>query len=133
MSVQNISAATDPTVMEDYSAAQAARTKFNQIGKALENGDLAQAQVDYSALMKTAPASVQEGKGPMGQALANLGSALQSGSVSSAQQAYQFLAQHLRHRHHLASEGSVSSDAAAGPTPGAGGTSSGSSVLDVQA
>jgi outer membrane protein assembly factor BamD (BamD/ComL family) len=124
MSVQNISAASDPTVLEDYSAAQAARTKFNQIGKALENGDLAQAQADYSALMKTAPTSVQEGKGPIGQALANLGSAFQSGAVSDAQEAYQFLAQHLRHRRHVASEDSASPDVTAGSsTSGAGGTS----------
>jgi len=133
MSVQNIPAAFDPTVLEDYSAAQAATTRFNQIGKALESGDLAQAQSEYSALMKTAPASVQQGKGPIGQALANLGSALQSGSVSSAREAYQFLAQHLRHRRRVATEGSASPDASSGAASGASRTSSGSSVLDVQA
>jgi len=132
MSVQNISAASDPAVLEDYSAAQASRTTFDQIGRALQNGDLAQARADYSALMKTAPAFVQNGKGPVGQALANLGGALQSGSLSNAQEAYQFLAQHLRHRQQVASEDSASSDAA-GSDSGASGTSSGSSLLDVHA
>lgn len=131
MSVQNISAASDPTVLEDYSAAQAARAKFNQMGEAIQNGDLTQAQADYSDLMKTAPAFVKNGQGPMGQAMANLGSALQSGSVSNAQEAFQFLAQHLRHRHHVASQGSA--DATTGSASSASGASSGSSVLDVQA
>jgi hypothetical protein len=132
MSVQNISAATDPTISQDYSNAQAMWTKFHQMGKALENGDLAQAQADYAALMKTAPAFVQDGQGPMGHALAKLGSDLQSGSLSSAQQDFHALAYHLRHRH-VAAEGSASSGATAGSTSSAGGTSSASSVLDVQA
>jgi hypothetical protein len=133
MSVQNISAASDPTIAQDYSTAQAAWVKFNQIGKALESGDLAKAQADYSALMQTAPSSVQNGNGPMGQALAKLGSALQSGSLSSAQQVYQSLSQDVHHhRHHVASGGSASPDAMAGSTP-ATSTASGSGVLDVQA
>lgn len=128
MTVQNISAAYDPTISQGDPTAQASWTRFNQMGKALESGDLAKAQADYSALMQNAPASVQNGQGPMGQALANLGSALQSGSLSNAQQAYQTLSHHLRH-HRQISEGSASPDA----TAEASGTSSGSNVLDVQA
>lgn len=132
MSVQNISAQSDPTISQDYTNAHAAWAKFNQMGEALQSGDLAQAQADYSYLMQNAPASVRNGNGPVSQALAKLGSALQSGSVSSAQQAFQVVAQHLIHRHHTASQGAASSDATAGSTSGASGTSSGS-ILDVQA
>jgi hypothetical protein len=131
MSVQNISAASDPAAREDYSAAQAARAKFNQMGEAIQNGDLTQAQADYSDLMRTAPAFVQNGQGPMGKAMANLGSALQSGSVSSAQEAFQFVARHLRHRHHVAAQGSA--DATTSSASSASGASSGSNVLDVRA
>lgn len=133
MSVQNVSPASDPTILQDYSNAQCALTRLSQLGEALRNGDLAQAQADYSALMKNAPASVKSGNGPLGQAMAQLGSALQSGSLSSAQQAFQSLSHHLRHRHHVVSEGSASPDATTGSTSGASGTSAASGVLDVQA
>jgi hypothetical protein len=132
MSVQNICAASDPAISQDDSIARVAWTRFNQMGKALEDGDLAQARADYSALMKTAPAFAQDGEGPLGQALATLGSALQSGSLSSAQEAYQSLSQHLHHRRHLASQGSASTDVTAGSTSGASSTASGN-ALDVQA
>src|ERR1035438_1851225 len=83
-----------------------AQTKslFDQLGQALQNGDLKGAQAAFAALQQNAPqgTSAQNGQGNgSGQSpFAALGQALQSGDLAAAQQAYSQIQQTGGHHHH---------------------------------
>jgi hypothetical protein len=90
------------------------KSEFQQLGQALQSGNLAGAQQAFSALQQNAPQgpSGQSAQGNSSQSpFAALGQALQSGNLSAAQQAFSQLQQaggHHHHRHH-GSQGSSSS------------------------
>jgi len=98
MTTQSIPPIESPT-SQYYSRAEALQT-LNQLGQALQSGNLAQARADYTDFQEHSPAPFRHGSTPAGQAFEALGSALQSGSVSDAQQAFQALAQTLYKQSH---------------------------------
>ena len=68
-----------------------AKNPFQELGKALQSGDLAGAQQVYTAFQQNVPqgASSQVSQGSSGPSpFAALGQALQSGNLAGAQQAY---------------------------------------------
>jgi hypothetical protein len=84
---------------------QAGQTKglFEQLGKALQSGDLAGAQKVFTAIQQNAPqgAVSQVGQGSSGPSpFAALGRALQSGDLAGAQQAYAQIQQARGQHHH---------------------------------
>lgn len=94
------------------------KNEFQQLGKALQSGDLAGAQQAFSALQQNTPQglSSQNAQGNSAQSpFAALGQALQSGNLSAAQQAFSQLQQaggHHHHRHH-ASQSTSTTDTTA--------------------
>jgi hypothetical protein len=92
---------------------------FKTLGQDLQAGNLSAAQQDFAAILQGAQqksnhhlshhrvaVSGQPGGGPIAQAFGALGQALQSGSLSSAQQAYATLQQDLQQYLPNASAGS---------------------------
>jgi hypothetical protein len=105
---------------------------FQTLGQDLQAGNLSAAQQDFAAIQQNAQqgsnhhlnhhrvaASGQPGGGPITQAFGALGQALQSGSLSSAQQAYATLQQDLQQYLPNSSAGSSGSNAT---TPSVGGS-----------
>jgi len=97
------------------------QNEFQQLGQALQAGNLAEAQQDYATLTQNAPAAAQ-GAGnnatAVGQAFSALGQALQSGNVAQAQQDYATIQQDVQqavgqfqghHHHHHGGGGQQSS------------------------
>ena len=104
--------------------AQWAQTKnlWDQLGQALQSGDLAGAQKAFAALQANAPqgpasqvqgASTSSGQGSATQnPMSALASALQSGNLAAAQQAFSQIQQTQGHHHHPHHHGSQSSSSA---------------------
>jgi hypothetical protein len=104
---------------------------FKTLGQDLQAGNLSAAQQDFAAIQKSeqqrsnqhpnhhrAAASGQPDSGPIAQAFGALGQALQSGSLSSAQQAYATLQQDLQQYLPNFSAGSSGGDATTPPAAG---------------
>ncbi len=94
MSTSAISSASAPQKLDLYFGIR--HHDLQQLGKALENGDLASAQQDYVTIQNLG----QHGPFPNGNAFWNssrqqdfeaVGSALKSGDLATAQQAYRQL------------------------------------------
>ena len=112
--------------------AQWAQTKnlWDQLGQALQSGDLAGAQKAFAALQANAPqgpasqvqgAATSNGQGSATQnPMSALASALQSGNLAAAQQAFSQIQQtqghHHHHHHHHGSQSSSSTPATASTT-----------------
>ena len=111
--------------------AQWAQTKnlWDQLGQALQSGDLAGAQKAFAALQANAPqgpasqvqgAATSNGQGSATQnPMSALASALQSGNLAAAQQAFSQIQQtqgHHHHHHHHGSQSSSSAPATASTT-----------------
>ena len=105
---------------------------FQTLGQDLQAGNLSAAQQDFAAILQGAQqksnhhlshhrvaVSGQPGGGPIAQAFGALGQALQSGSLSSAQQAYATLQQDLQQYLPDSSAGASGSSAT---TPSVGGS-----------
>ena len=92
---------------------------FDDLGSALQSGDLSKAQTAYSALVQNTPSnsqaqnSQQSGTSSIGADFTALGQALQSGNVSDAQTAYAKVQQDLQsaHGHHHHHRGGQASGA----------------------
>ena len=101
------------------------KSAFEQLGQALQSGDLSAAQQAFSTLQQNVPqgASAQNSQGNASQSqFAALGQALQSGNLSAAQQAFSKIQQaggHHRHHHHASQDNANGSVTAAAPTTGA--------------
>jgi hypothetical protein len=94
------------------------QSEFQQIGQDLQVGNLAQAKTDFTTLMQDLPGAAQSTSSPVGQALGALGQALQSGDLSTAQQAYATAQQsvqkpggHGGHHHHHHAQGTATTAA----------------------
>jgi hypothetical protein len=71
------------------------KSQFDQLGKALDSGDLTAAKQAYSAIQQNAPQG-QGDQGPMAQMKSNidqLGEALDSGDLAAAKKAYSAIQQ----------------------------------------
>ncbi len=78
------------------------KTLFDQLGQALQKGDLKAAQTAFAALQKNVPQEPPPGSQGNGSPdpMAALGKALQAGDLAGAQQAFAQLQQTRRHHHH---------------------------------
>jgi len=61
---------------------------FENIGKALQSGDISAAKTAYSQLQKDAPAKVANTSDPLSTDITNLSKALDSSDLKAAQKAY---------------------------------------------
>jgi protein subunit release factor A len=114
---------------------------FKTLGQDLQSGNISAAQQDFAAIQQNAQQasgaghghhnhhrraindSSQQGNNTLSQAFGALGQALQSGNLSSAQQAYATLQQDLQQYLPSSSSGTTGSTSATGTTPQAtGGT-----------
>jgi len=109
---------------------------FQTLGQDLQAGNLSAAQQDFATIQQDAQQasgqtyhhghhhraanSGQQGSNPISQAFGALGQALQSGNLSSAQQAYATLQQDLQQ--YLPDSGSSSTSTAGAPPPSPGGS-----------
>jgi len=75
--------------------------QFQQLGEALQSGDLSSAQKTFSAIQQNAPQRPQSAQGQGGNdPFAAMANALQSGDLNAAKQAYTQIQQLGGHHHH---------------------------------
>jgi hypothetical protein len=89
------------------SSQQQFRKEFQQLGQALQSGNLSAAQADFATLQQNSPSAsstAAAGSGSAAQAFSQLGKDLQSGNLSAAQQDFSNIQQntqaHGHHHHH---------------------------------
>jgi outer membrane protein assembly factor BamD (BamD/ComL family) len=89
------------------SSQQQFRQEFQQLGQALQSGNLSAAQADFATLQQNSPSAsstAAAGSGSAAQAFSQLGKDLQSGNLSAAQQDFSNIQQntqaHGHHHHH---------------------------------
>ena len=93
-----------PSAQPNPSAFQQIKTEFEQLGQALQSGNLTQAQSDFATLSQNISAATQSSgtttpatnASPAAQAFAQLGQDLQSGNLQGAQQDFTNLQQDLQ-------------------------------------
>jgi outer membrane protein assembly factor BamD (BamD/ComL family) len=89
------------------------RQEFQQLGQALQTGNLSAAQADFATLQQNSPSAsaTTSSSNPIAQAFSQLGKDLQSGNLSAAQQDFSTIQQdtqnqstqassHHHHHHH---------------------------------
>ena len=126
--------------------AQWAQTKnlWDQLGQALQSGDLAGAQKAFAALQANAPqgpasqvqgAATSNGQGSATQnPMSALASALQSGNLAAAQKAFSQIQQtqgHHHHHHHHESQASTSTAPTASTDAATSSTNSGNVTINI--
>ncbi len=129
MSDLSVSSATSSVGSTQQAQWAQAKNLWDQLGQALQSGDLAGAQKAFAALQANAPqgpasqvqgASTSSGQGSATQnPMSALASALQSGNLAAAQQAFSQIQQtqgHHHHHHHHGSQSSSSAPATASTT-----------------
>jgi hypothetical protein len=87
------SAQNTPSAQPNPSAFQQIKTEFEQLGQALQSGNLSQAQADFAKLSQNISAATQSSDtttpatnaSPAAQAFAQLGQDLQSGNLQGVQ------------------------------------------------
>jgi hypothetical protein len=95
---------------DSFQNVQQRRSAFQQLGQALQSGDLGAAQTAFSLLTQNAPSSTSQSN-PLAQDVSAIGQALQSGDLKGAQTAFAKLQQdaqsqgpqrahHGGHHHH---------------------------------
>ncbi|MFZ0284234.1 MAG: hypothetical protein WAL32_03305 [Terriglobales bacterium] len=103
------------------SSKQQFQQEFQQLGQALQSGNLSAAQADFATLQQNSPSSsttASSSSNPIAQAFSQLGKDLQSGNLSAAQQDFSNIQQntqstqtqstqaHHHHHHHGGGAGS---------------------------
>jgi outer membrane protein assembly factor BamD (BamD/ComL family) len=78
--------------------AQQMQSAFQQLGQALQSGNLSQAQEDFATLTQNVPSAQQNTNSPIAQAFSALGQALQSGNLTQAQQDFATIQQDTQQR-----------------------------------
>jgi outer membrane protein assembly factor BamD (BamD/ComL family) len=126
-----------PSAQPNPSAFQQIKTEFEQLGQALQSGNLTQAQSDFATLSQNISAATQSSAtttpatnaSPAAQAFAQLGQDLQSGNLQGAQQDFTNLQQdvqqsssqqvggHHGHHHHRAESSQSSSSSSQQTNP----------------
>jgi len=127
MSVSGIASSNFSQYSPQNSTIQQFQQDFQQLGQALQSGNLSAAQSDFATLQQLAPqgqsssaASAQAGS-PIAQQFSQLSQDLQSGNISAAQQAYTTIQQNFQnqqtgqtqthHHHHRGGGGGSTSSA----------------------
>ena len=118
MSVTGISSTSGSYQANPYAQV---KQDIQNLGKALQSGNLSDAQQAYATLQQDSPTSSQapgsQDNSPAGQAMQKLGTALQSGDLSGAQQAFaQMQKAGKGHGHHHHQQSSQQSDATTSDT-----------------
>jgi hypothetical protein len=106
----SVSSAVGSTQQSQQGQWSQAKSLFDQLGKALQSGDLAGAQMVYTTLQQNAPQGTmaQVGRGNFGPSpFAALGQALQAGNLSGAQQAYAQIQQARGNHRHYGAQGNT--------------------------
>jgi hypothetical protein len=92
MSIASISANSGSMPSINQSQMAQMKSQFEQLGKALDSGDLTAAKKAFSAIQQNAPQGMSQGdQGPMAQMKSQfdqLGQALDSGDLAAAKKAY---------------------------------------------
>jgi hypothetical protein len=76
------------------------QNNFQALTQAIQSGNLSAAQQAYATLTQNAPQGSGNGNNPFAQAIANIGSALQSGDIGGAQSALQSMQANVKGHHH---------------------------------
>ena len=115
MSIQGISAATNPYVASMQKSSSARSSQFNALASALQSGDITAAQDDFSQIQslfsntqntqRAASSQVSGKQTQLGSDFDALGKALNSGDTKAAQVAFAKLTQDMQatgktHHHH---------------------------------
>ena len=98
------------------------KQSFNNLGSALESGNLSDAKTALAELQKNAPKQASDSSNPMSQKMEALNKAIDSGDVKAAQDAYADIKQTMSQR--PTGRPSGSPPGGAPPSGGAGKTSS---------
>jgi len=134
MSSLSISANSGSMPQINQSQMAQMKSQFDQLGKALDSGDLTAAKKAYTALQQNAPQGApQGGQGPMAQMkskIDQLGQALDSGDLAAAKKAYSAIQQSAPKGRPMGAPpaGGGASPSAGGTQSTSGGKSSGSST-----
>jgi len=99
-------------IQNDTSRFSKIKQSFDDLGSALESGNLADAKDALAQLQKNAPKSSGKANDPMGSKLDALSQALKSGDLKAAQQAYSDIKNTMAQNHAARTGG------AGGPPPG---------------
>jgi hypothetical protein len=136
MSISSVSGSYNPYQSSQVNSTfQQTKTDFQNIGSALQSGNLSSAQSAFNGLQQllqanqpagsAASSTASSSSNPLSNDLASLGNALQSGNLNSAKAAYQKLQQDMQstastqHHHHHRSAGSVQTTAGSSTTAAA--------------
>jgi hypothetical protein len=122
--MSDLSVSSSASSLQQVNQSQWAQVKndWQQLGQALQSGDLAGARKAFAALQKDAPPPPQGAASPAGlgsstqDPFAALAKALQSGDLAGAQQAFSQLQQARGHHHHHHGAQSAASTSTA-PSP----------------
>ena len=119
MTISGVSSNTNITAADMQNKFKQIKDDMQQLGQALQSGDLSSAQQIFSSLQKLLPSSSSEQtqnskQSTLASDVTALGQALQSGDLSKAQDAYATLqkdmqATHKKHHHHHAAAPSSAS------------------------
>jgi len=137
MSDLRVSSATSSVSSTQQSQWAQAKSLWDQLGQALQKGDLAGAQKAFAALQANAPqgAPAQNGQGSSSQnPVSALASALQSGNLAAAQKAFSQIQQtqgHHHHHHHHESQASTSTAPTASTDAATSSTNSGNVTINI--
>jgi len=108
MSDMSVSSAVSSTQQSQWAQR---KSLFDQLGQALQKGDLQAAQAAFAALQQNAPQGPppQNGQGNTSQnPFSALADALQKGDLAGAQQAFSQIEQAKGHHHHHRAQASTS-------------------------
>ncbi len=135
MQISSITSRTSPAVQESDGFAKV-KQAFQDLGKALESGNLSDAKEALAQLQKSAPAQASKGDAPLNAKMEALSKAVGSGDLKAAQDAYTDIKKTVSERP-AASGGSAGGPPPGGAPPGgagksssAGGSSSSNKVYD---
>ena len=99
-----------------------AKQSFQNLGKALESGNLSDAKEALAQLQANAPAQAKNDKNPMSAKMEALSKAVESGDLKAAQEAYSDIKKTMSQR---PTGGGGRAGGAGGPSPGGGAPPSG--------
>jgi len=141
MSDLSVSSATSSVGSTQQTQWAQTKSLWDQLGQALQSGDLAGAQKAFAALQANAPqgaasqaqgAAASNGQGSSSQnPMSALASALQSGNLAAAQQAFSQIQQTQGHHHHHHHGSQSSSSTPAASDTAASSTTSGNVTINI--
>jgi hypothetical protein len=122
MQISAVSSSRPYAAMQGSDGFAKAKESFQNLGKALEAGNLADAQKALAQLQANAPAQARNGNNPMSAKIEALNKAVESGDLETAQKAYADIKETMPQR---PSRGGGRAGGAGGLPPGGGAPPSG--------